>query len=62
MRLAGKRSSGSWDTQGWLITKSDAHVEGDTLVGDSDDADEVIAAGAVGGNEEVTPHPPAPLS
>jgi hypothetical protein len=44
MRLAGKRSSGSWDTQAWLIAKGDAHVEGDTLVGDTDDARKVIAA------------------
>jgi len=26
-RLAGKRSSGSWDTASWLISKDDAHVE-----------------------------------
>lgn len=31
-RLAGKRSSGSWDTQTWLISKDDAHKEGSTLV------------------------------
>src|SRR5436309_875902 len=31
-RLAGKRSSGSWDTQAWLIAKEDAHVHGNTLV------------------------------
>jgi len=37
-RLAGKRSSGSWDTQAWLISKEDAHIEGDTLVPDSADA------------------------
>lgn len=24
-RLAGKRESGSWDTQAWLISKQDAH-------------------------------------
>jgi len=34
-RLAGKRSSGSWDTQAWLINKEDAHVEDDNLVIDS---------------------------
>ena len=37
-RLAGKRSSGSWDTQSWLISKTDAHLEGDTLIPDTDDA------------------------
>jgi len=42
LRLAGKRSSGSWDTQAWLISKEDAHREGDTLVADSDDARELI--------------------
>jgi hypothetical protein len=44
MRLAGKRSSGSWDTQAWLIDKGDAHLEGDTLVGDTEDARKLIAA------------------
>jgi len=38
LRLAGKRSSGSWDTQAWLISKDDAHVESETLVADTDDA------------------------
>lgn len=38
LRLAGKRSSGSWDTQTWLISKADAHIEGDTLVPDTEDA------------------------
>jgi hypothetical protein len=41
-RLAGKRSSGSWDTQAWLISKDDAHLEGDTLVADSGDARSLI--------------------
>src|SRR5262249_57147145 len=27
-RVAGKRGSGSWDTQKWLIGKEDAHVQG----------------------------------
>ena len=44
LRLAGKRSSGSWDTQVWLISKEDAHLEGDTLVADTDDARKVIEA------------------
>lgn len=44
LRLAGKRSSGSWDTQAWLISKDDAHIEGDTLVADNDDARKVIEA------------------
>lgn len=42
LRLAGKRSSGSWDTQAWLISKGDAHIEGDTLVADIDDAKRLI--------------------
>jgi len=42
LRLAGKRSSGSWDTQTWLISKDDAHMEGDTLVADTDDARRLI--------------------
>jgi hypothetical protein len=44
LRLAGKRSSGSWDTQVWLIGKDDAHIEGDMLVADTDDARRVIEA------------------
>ena len=41
-RLAGKRSSGSWDTQSWLISKEDAHLEGDTLVPDTLDARKLL--------------------
>ena len=44
LRLAGKRSSGSWDTQTWLISKDDAHVDGDTLVPDTEDASQLIAS------------------
>lgn len=36
-RLAGKRSSGSWDTQAWLINKQSAHIEGEKLIADTDD-------------------------
>jgi hypothetical protein len=42
LRLAGKRSSGSWDTVAWLISKSDAHIEDDTIVADTDDARKLI--------------------
>lgn len=41
-RLAGKRASGTWGTQAWLISKGDAHVEDDQLVPDSKDAKEVL--------------------
>jgi hypothetical protein len=41
-RLAGKRSSGSWDTHAWLISKTDAHLEGDKLIPDNEDARKVI--------------------
>ena len=44
LRLAGKRSSGSWDTHAWLISKDDAHLEGATLVTDTDDARKLIDA------------------
>ena len=37
-RVAGKRSSGSWDTQKWLISKEHAHVEGGKLVADTEQA------------------------
>lgn len=42
-RVAGKRASGSWATVKWLIDKGDAHVSGDTLVGDTQDAREVLS-------------------
>jgi hypothetical protein len=42
-RLAGKRESGSWDTQAWLISKQDAHMEGDKLVPDTADARDLLA-------------------
>lgn len=41
-RIAGKRNSGSWDTQAWLISKKDAHKEGDKLIGDSQDAKDLL--------------------
>lgn len=41
-RLAGHRSSGSWDTHAWLIHKDHAHIEGETLVADSDDAKDLL--------------------
>lgn len=37
-RLAGKRQSGSWATHAWLVSKKDAHIQGTTLVPDSEDA------------------------
>ena len=37
-RLAGKRSSGSWDTQAWLISKTDAHLDDGRLIPDTADA------------------------
>lgn len=41
-RVAGKRSSGSWDTQKWLISKEHAHIEGNRLVADAADARHVL--------------------
>lgn len=41
-RLAGKRSSGSWDTQAWLVAKEDAHVERERLVIDNPQARTVL--------------------
>ena len=41
-RLAGRRSSGSWDDQAWLISKQMAHVEGNTLVADTPDAKKIL--------------------
>lgn len=41
-RVAGKRSSGSWDTQKWLISKDQAHIAGGHLVPDTSHAREVL--------------------
>jgi hypothetical protein len=43
-RVAGKRGSGSWSTQTWLISKRHAHVEGGSLVADTADARKVLKA------------------
>jgi len=42
LRVAGKRFSGSWSTAAWLISKDDAHVENDKLVGDTKDAKDLL--------------------
>lgn len=41
-RRAGRQSDGSWETQTWLISKQDAHRVGDTLVGDTRGARELL--------------------
>jgi hypothetical protein len=41
-RLAGKRTSGSWATQAWLVSKDSAHVEGKRLVADNKDVRDLI--------------------
>jgi len=41
-RVAGQRVNGSWDTQKWLIGKSEAHLAGDKLVADSLAAEKVL--------------------
>jgi hypothetical protein len=43
-RVAGKRGSGSWDTQKWLIGKDDAHVENGKLIPDTAEAKGVLEA------------------
>jgi hypothetical protein len=42
-RVAGKRESGSWDTQAWLVSKQDAHIDGDRLIPDTTDARNLLA-------------------
>ena len=42
LRVSGKRPSGSWSTATWLISKDDAHIEGDKLVGDTKDAKDLL--------------------
>lgn len=41
-RVAGRRPSGSWDTQAWLVSKDDAHVEGGQLIIDDTKAQSVL--------------------
>jgi hypothetical protein len=41
-RLTGRRQDGSWDTQAWLISKQDAHVEDDRLITDTKEARELV--------------------
>jgi hypothetical protein len=41
-RLSGKRSSGSWSTQAWLISKDMAHIENDKLIADHQDAKDLL--------------------
>lgn len=42
-RVAARRANGSWDTQKWLIGKSEAHRAGKALVPDSLAAEQVLA-------------------
>ena len=42
-RLAGRRTSGSWDDQAWLISKKDAHIEKGRLVADTEAARKILA-------------------
>lgn len=42
-RVAGKRSSGGWSTQKWLIGKEHAHLEHGKLVADTADARKVLS-------------------
>jgi hypothetical protein len=41
-RVAGKKSTGTWETVKWLIGKQDAHVRGDKLVPDTKGAKDLI--------------------
>ncbi len=43
-RVAGHRSSGSWATQAWLISKEKAHFDGSTLVPDDKDSELLLAS------------------
>lgn len=41
-RVAGHRSSGSWATQAWLISKDMAHVKNGRLIADDPDAKDLL--------------------
>lgn len=42
-RVSGQRKSGSWDTQAWLISKDDAHIDSGKLVPDSKSAKDLLS-------------------
>ena len=41
-RVAGKRAGGGWSTVKWLVSKEDAHVEDGKLMGDTQEAKDLI--------------------
>lgn len=41
-RVAGQRENGRWSTVKWLIGKEDAHVDNDKLVGDTQEAKDLL--------------------
>ena len=43
IRLAGRRRNGNWDTQAWLIAKTDARMGGGKLIGKTTDAKKILA-------------------
>jgi hypothetical protein len=43
-RVAGRRPGGQWDTAKWLVEKTHAHLDGDRLVPDSDEAKALFRA------------------
>jgi len=43
IRLAGRRKSGSWSTQAWLIAKTDAKKVGRKLIGKTSDVKKLLA-------------------
>jgi hypothetical protein len=42
-RIGGRRANGSWDTQKWLIGKTQAHLDGRALVADTAAARKVLS-------------------
>jgi len=42
-RIAGKRKNATWDTQAWLISKTDAHMRAGKLVGDTAETKKLLA-------------------
>ena len=41
-RVAGRRDTGSWDTQKWLISKEDAHVKKGIILADDEGVKQVL--------------------
>lgn len=43
-QLEGQTGQGNWNTQAWYISKNEAHIDEEKLVGDSEEAKSIISS------------------